>query len=89
MLACHKCRIDLSERAAQQSVCEMEESLLVGHSPISARRKSINAGPLCDPCLARWQAENKDLDTRSPAITRLDEACQQLATIGLTNLEKP
>lgn len=78
MLACHKCRIALSERVAQQSLCEIEASLLVDHPPITARRKAMYAGPLCDACLAHWQADKNDHDTRSPAIKRLDEACSRL-----------
>jgi len=85
MLACKKCRLGLSERVAQQSLCEIEATLLVLNLPIYAHRKAMNYGPLCDACLAGWQAKYKDkfrpglaLDTRSPAIKRLDEACLRL-----------
>ena len=83
MLACKKCRRELAERVAQQSLCEIEAALLVRCSPITAHRKAMRGGPLCDPCLASWQEQYKAdsqpsaiiLDTRSPAIKRLDEAC--------------
>jgi hypothetical protein len=84
MLACKKCHRDLTEGLAQQSLCEMEAALLTRWSPIQARRNAMNHGPLCDPCLARWQDALKDdspstaIDTRSPAIKRLDSACTAL-----------
>ena len=85
MLTCKKCRLGLSDRVAQQSLCEIEATLLVLNLPIYAHRKAMNYGPLCDACVARWQTKYKDefrpglaLDRRSPAIKRLDEACLQL-----------
>lgn len=85
MLACKKCHLELGERAAQQSLSEMETALLVQHSPINAHRKAMKYGPLCDPCLACWQEKHKAEseptgipDTRSPAMKRLGEACLAL-----------
>ena len=85
MLACKKCHRELAERAAQQSLSEMETALLVQYSPISGHRKAMTYGPLCDPCLASWQAKRKAeseptaiSDTRSPAMKRLGEACLAL-----------
>ena len=86
MLACKKCRSGLTERIAHQSLSEIEATLAAQDSQIAAHRKAMNKGPLCDPCLACWQEEYKEyssrksivLDTRSPAIRRLDEACLRL-----------
>jgi hypothetical protein len=85
MLACKKCHDKLAERTAQQSLSEMETALLVRYSPISAHRKAMKYGPLCDRCLAGWQEKNKRevqpasfTDTRSPAMKRLGEACLAL-----------
>ncbi len=85
MLACKKCRHELAERIAQQSMCEIEAALMERNSPIVARRKARSSGPLCDACLAAWQQKYKDdfrpdlaCDTRSQAIKRLDEACLRL-----------
>jgi hypothetical protein len=85
MLACKKCHCELAEGTAQQSLQELEAALLVPNSPISAHRKAMKLGPLCDPCLAGWQEKHKaELqpaiipDNRSPAMKRLSEACLAL-----------
>jgi hypothetical protein len=85
MLACKKCHRELAERTAQQSLSEIETALLVQYPPISAHRKAMKFGPLCDPCLNLWQEQHKEevqpasiADTRSPAMRRLGEACLAL-----------
>ena len=82
MLACKKCHRELAERTAQQSLSEIETALLVQYSPISAHRKAMKYGPLCDPCLACWQEKHQGevqpasiLDSRSPAMKWLGDAC--------------
>ena len=98
MLACKRCRHELDERIAQQSFLEMEATLLVLRSPIQAHRHAMKKGPLCDSCLACWQDEYKAasqlkaaiIDTRSPTIRRLDEACLALGkSSGSQSLSSP
>jgi hypothetical protein len=68
----------------------MESVLLEHHSAIAARRKAMNEGPVCDPCLAHWQEKMKEEaqpevsvpDLRSPAMRTLDAACQALKESG-------
>ncbi len=85
MLACRKCHRDLTEGFSQQSFCELETTLLVRWPPIQAHRLAMKNGPLCDTCLASWQADYKAdtvsstaHDARSAAIKRLDSACSAL-----------
>lgn len=59
MLACKKCRRHLDERTAQQSLNEIEDTLLLQQSPIEAHRHAMKQGPLCDPCVAEWQNDRK------------------------------
>jgi hypothetical protein len=87
MLACKKCGRELSEGASQQSISEIEATLLTRKSRIESHRKAMKLGPLCDSCLADWQAKEKAAaapqesephtvpDTRSPTRQRLAEAC--------------
>lgn len=59
MLACNKCHQTLSERAAQQSLNEMEDTLLSRLRAIEAHHRAMLNGPLCDPCLAQWLREQR------------------------------
>jgi hypothetical protein len=58
MLACKKCHCELAERVAQQALCEIEATLLARCSPITAHRRAMKCGPLCDACLAYWQDDS-------------------------------
>ena len=90
MLVCKKCSHNVAERTAQQSFCEMEATLLERTSRIAARRKAMNYGPLCDSCLAEWQAKQLDMAPeesqtpsaasvpRSAALEKLEAACMRM-----------
>jgi hypothetical protein len=64
MTQCRRCRGLLSEGAAQQSIVEMEATLLSRIRSASAPSKAKMEGPLCECCLARWTHKQQALPPR-------------------------